>query len=232
MNNSLRALEIIKREVLQSFYKVLGGISMFQGKILRLFVSSLFIVSIILGMSISYADSSSEKKIDQAWDLYIEGDYNKAVKLLDEVLSVDSGNQEAYYLRGTAYCHLENYPRAIQDLNKALELDPEDAMAYNERGDAYYYLHKYDNAINDYNQAIKLNPNEADYYANRALAYYGSDQYAKSLADINKALELEPDSSYFQGIRDDIKSDMESGGGNEELRKKIIASIKEKLKKR
>lgn len=206
---------------------------MFQGKILRWFVASLFIASIMLGMSISYADSSVEKKIDQAWDLYVEGDYNKVIKLLDEVLSLDSENQEAYYLRGTAYCHLEKYLRAIQDLNKALELDSEDYMSYNERGDAYYFLHKYDDALNDYNKAIALDPTEEDYYANRALVYYTLDQYAKALVDINKAIELDPNDSYFTDMRDDIKSAMKDGGAiDTSLAERIKASLRKRSGKR
>ena len=206
---------------------------MFQGKILRLFVSSLFIVSIMLGMSVSYADSSSEKKIDQAWDLYVEGDYNKAVKLLDEVLNLDSENEEAYYLRGTVYCHLKKYPRAIQDLNKALELDSEDYMAYNERGDAYYFLHKYEDALNDYNKAIALKPTKEDYYANRALVYYTLDQYVKALADINKAIELNPNDSYFTDMRDNIKSAIkEDGTVDISLAERIKASLRKKSGKR
>lgn len=206
---------------------------MFQGKILRLFVSSLFIVSIMFGMSVSYADSSSEKKIDQAWDLYVEGDYNKAVKLLDEVLNLDSENEEAYYLRGTVYCHLKKYPRAIQDLNKALELDPEDYMAYNERGDAYYFLHKYKDALNDYNKAIALDPTKEDYYANRALVYYTLDQYVKALADINKAIELDPNDSYFTDMRNDIKSAMKEGGVvDTSLAERIKNSLRKKSGKR
>lgn len=206
---------------------------MFQGKILRWFVASLFIVSIMLEMSVSYADSSVEKKIDQAWDLYVEGDYNKALKLLDEVLSIDSENQEAYYLRGNVYCESEQYLRAIQDLNKALELDSEDDMAYSDRGDAYYFLDKYENALNDYNQAIKLNPAKADYYANRALAYYSLNQNAKALVDINKAIELDPSDSYFTDMRDDIKSAMKDGGAiDTSLAERIKASLRKKSGKR
>ena len=206
---------------------------MFQGRMSKLFVVSLFIVSIMFGISVSYADSPSEEKIDKAWDLYVEGDYNKALKLLDEVLSTDSENQEAYYLRGTVYCHLKKYPRAIQDLNKALELDSEDYMSYNERGDAYYFLHKYEDALNDYNKAIALDPTEEDYYANRALVYYTLEQYTKALVDINKAIELDPNDSYFTDMRDDIKSAMKDGGAvDRDLAERIKASLRKKSGKR
>ena len=206
---------------------------MFQGKMLRLFVSSLFIVSIMLGISVSYANSSSEKKIDQAWDFYIESKYDAALKLLDEAISLDPENEEAYYLRGNVYCDSEKYLRAIQDLNKALELDPEDDMAYSDRGDAYYFLDKYENALNDYNQAIKLDPDKADYYANRALAYYSLKQHAKALVDINKAIELDPNDSYFTDMRNNIKSAMKDGGVvDTSLAERIKASLRKKSGKR
>ena len=206
---------------------------MFQGKMLRLFVSSLFIVSIMLGISVSYANSSSEKKIDQAWDFYIESKYDAALKLLDEAISLDPENEEAYYLRGNVYCDSEKYLRAIQDLNKALELDPEDDMAYSDRGDAYYFLDKYENALNDYNQAIKLDPDKADYYANRALAYYSLKQHAKALVDINKAIELDPNDSYFTDMRNNIKSAMKEGGAiDTSLAERIKTSLRKKSGKR
>ena len=79
----------------------------------------------------------SNQKVAEATVTYNNGDYNGAVKLCDEAITLNPNNFIAWYSRGTAYCRLKQYDRAIQDLNKAIQLNPNYVEAYNNRGSAY-----------------------------------------------------------------------------------------------
>ena len=61
---------------------------------------------------------------------------------------------EAYYNRGLAYRHLNQYERAITDYTKAIQLNPNLAAVYYNRGVAYENLGQYERAIQDFSQAI------------------------------------------------------------------------------
>ena len=88
----------------------------------------------------------------------------------------------AYYNRGLAKIHLEDYNGAISDNTKAIELNPDYAMAYNNRGYSKSILEDYNGAIADYNKAIELDPNNSLAYANRGISKY-------ILGDLNGACD-------------------------------------------
>jgi len=62
------------------------------------------------------------------------GEYQKAIELFSEVLTLDENNVDAYWLRGNSYVELEQYDSAIADLKRVTELSPEFAHAYGNLG--------------------------------------------------------------------------------------------------
>ena len=133
----------------------------------------------------------SNQKVDEAWKLWSQNDFNGATKIFDEAIQLNPNNAQAYYGRGTAYFLQQKYERAIQDLNRSIELDPTFALAYNNRGSAYILLKQYERAIQDYDKALQLNPNYTEAYNNRGFTYDQSGQYKRAIQDYDKAIQLD-----------------------------------------
>ena len=74
----------------------------------------------------------------------------------NEALELNPSNAEAYYNRGSAYAHKDQYDRAISDYSKAIELNPRYEQAYNNWGLVYYYEGKHDEACSDWRRACEL----------------------------------------------------------------------------
>ncbi|MBR2518879.1 MAG: tetratricopeptide repeat protein [Selenomonadaceae bacterium] len=141
----------------------------------------------------------SNQKVEEAWELEYDENYNGAIKLFDEAIQLDPNNALAYYGRGTAYSDINQNENALRDLNKSIELNPNDDFAYNNRGIVYKNLGQYERAIQDYDRAVQLSPNDAATYYNRGNAYNELKQYERAIQDYDKALELNPDhaNTYF-----------------------------------
>lgn len=121
-----------------------------------------------------------------------EGEYLKAIEILNKAIEIDPNLALAYNNRGWSYLELGQYEQAISDCNKAIDLDPRLALAYSNRGLAYVKLSHYEQALADCNKAIDLNPNLALAYTNRGQAYIGLGKYDEAIADFDKALRLDP----------------------------------------
>ncbi|MFC1908307.1 tetratricopeptide repeat protein [Chloroflexota bacterium] len=121
-----------------------------------------------------------------------EGDYQKALVVLNKAIELDPGLALAYNNRGWSYIELGQFELAITDCNKAIELDPSLALAYSNRGRVYIELGQFELAITDCSKAIELDPDLALAYSNRGRAYIELGQYEPAIADFDKAMELDP----------------------------------------
>ena len=133
------------------------------------------------------------EKVDEATQLYVEGDYDGTIKLCSEAIEINPNYYKAYNDRGEAYQKRAEYELAIDDYDKAIRLNPKFEVAYYHRGIAYSEgLKKYERAIIDYNEAIQLSEKFWQAYNNRGQAYYKLGQYKRAIQDYDKAIELYP----------------------------------------
>lgn len=123
---------------------------------------------------------------------YEAGNYEGAVKDLNQAIELDPKNALAYNKRGDAYYRLGDYEQAQADSSQAISLNPQDANAYFDRGFALSELGKYKEAIADYTQAIKLNSKDAYAYYGRGLARTQLKDNKGAIGDFNKAIALKP----------------------------------------
>ena len=119
-----------------------------------------------------------------------KGNYQKALEACNAVLKLDENNFAAYFFRGFAYSHLEQYETAVADFEQAIRIDPSSAYPYFGRGFARVQLEKYRHSLADFEQAIKIEPEFAHAYFWQGIAKANLAQTDEAKADLQKAAEL------------------------------------------
>jgi tetratricopeptide (TPR) repeat protein len=98
----------------------------------------------------------------------INGNFEKSIESLTEVLKLDPSHKLALISRGSAFLKLNNIDEAIRDFNRVLEIDPDYARAYHLRGVARENNQDYENALSDISKAIDLDPEYGAAFYSRA----------------------------------------------------------------
>ena len=120
------------------------------------------------------------------------GNYEKAIRELDQALRMNPNDELFYHYRGIAKRNLGQHSAAILDFDEAIRLDPNDANAYHNRGYDKAQLGQHSAAILDFDEAIRLDPNDAKAYVNRGIAKRNLGQHSAAIADYNAAIRLDP----------------------------------------
>lgn len=85
-----------------------------------------------------------------------KGDYEWALKALDELTTSDPKDPIPHFLKGEALRGLERYDEAIKSLSVAIELDPDYALAYYNRAGLKELLGDSEGATIDYDRACDI----------------------------------------------------------------------------
>ena len=119
---------------------------------------------------------------------YDTSDFNKALKLFNEVLEIDSTNVDALVYKGLILVEKEEYEKAIQIYKKALEIDSEDDIVWDNLGLAYEYNGQLPKAIDAYEKAIKLAPEDLEIRQHLAMAHLSAPKKDLDVDDTGKLL--------------------------------------------
>jgi|GEM_PF-2920720 len=133
----------------------------------------------------------------RASEAYHQGEYEKSIEFIEEVLKLKPDFPEAYNTRGAARMQMRDFEGALADYNKAIELDHKFVAAYNNRGTVRYRKGDYDGAMADWSKSIELNPKFAVAWNNRGAARAEKGDYEGAIADYKKAIEA--DNQFFFG---------------------------------
>lgn len=125
------------------------------------------------------------------------------LKRINNLISLDDQNADAFYNRGWIYEYRGEFEKAVEDYTRAIDIDKAHADAYYNRGLIYIRQGKYTLAITDFTQVIKQKGEDADVFNNRGNAYMQLNKYESALNDYNTAIRIspnDPDSYYNRGI--------------------------------
>lgn len=131
------------------------------------------------------------QKLQEGWQLYGNGEFQKAVETFTDAIKIFPRNAEGYFGRGTAYNELHENQKALADYNRSIEIAP-NPETYNNRGKTNFELQNFSAALADFNKAIQVDKNDTTAYINRGKIYFALRQFENGLADFNRAVELEP----------------------------------------
>lgn len=113
--------------------------------------------------------SIQEEKYKKAIEGLKKGEFDSALKLLNDLIHEFPNNAEYTSERGVVYFHLKNKKMALADMDKAVELEPKKSYRYSSRAYIKGGFGKTEEAIEDYRIAIELDPDDAIAYNNLGL---------------------------------------------------------------
>lgn len=123
------------------------------------------------------------------------GGYEQAVRLADQVLSLDGGNQlAALSNKSTALLRLGRFADALAVVEAALALDDEQPTVHSNRGSALFGLGRYEEALAALDRALALRQGHGVTLINRAAVLRALRRPVEALAATDAALSAQPDS--------------------------------------
>lgn len=146
-----------------------------------------------------------EAQIKLGMTLYESQNYQEALRILNDALTLAPDSFLAHNVRGSVYVETGEYQKAVEDFSKAIDLEPLFPHAYYNRGRVYRFTEQYEEAITDLTKSIELSQDEFGYRANGniGLIYHQMGEYNKALEAFEKSISYNEDERadvyYFRG---------------------------------
>lgn len=102
------------------------------------------------------AGPGSASPLRQAEELIQHGQLDQAKALIENQITADSSNVEAYNLLGIVYTNQKDYPHAEVAFQHALQLEPGSTKTHNNLGNLYVTQQKFDAAEREFTAALRI----------------------------------------------------------------------------
>ncbi len=142
------------------------------------------------------------KKKQEAYSLFKNYDFLKAIKLLNKIIIEDDLKDSAcFFLLGTSYLHEKNLELAENNLKISMELNNKFYDTVHNLGVVNQLKSNYSEAINLYYKALELNPKSLGTLNQLAECYEKSKSFENAKKYYNKTLEIDKDNKVaFKGL--------------------------------
>lgn len=135
----------------------------------------------------------TKENIDKINNLIDKKQYDKALKIAEELLKENDKDAEIYYYIGNIYSSSKKYDKSIEYYDKTIKLNPKHKKAYNNRALSKNDIGKYYEALEDIKKALELNTVKEDlyiYYDNLGLIKSNIGEHDEAIKYFNRAIEL------------------------------------------
>jgi len=89
------------------------------------------------------------------------GNYQEAIDLYTQAITMEPSNHVFYSNRSAAYLNMKNGANALEDASKCVSLNPTWVKGYSRKGAALHEMGKYEEAEQAYNEGLKIDPDNA-----------------------------------------------------------------------
>lgn len=103
------------------------------------------------------------KLLDQIFSTFDNKKYNETLRLIGQVLKIDSKNSDAYYYKGLVLAAQKKHQYAIIEFQNAINSTNDYPLAYYSLGNSYDALAKYNDSLVAYKKYISLIKEENEY---------------------------------------------------------------------
>lgn len=125
------------------------------------------------------------------------GNYEKAIKIIDTGLGLDSMNYLLYLEKSKCYFFSQKLDLALHEINKAIQINPSNYESYYNRSILYYNLGNTQASLTDITSAIKISEKQnirySVFYGLRGTLYVSLGDYKKAEKDLLIGLQNEPE---------------------------------------
>lgn len=119
------------------------------------------------------------------------GNFIKALELLNSALNINSSNTDVISERAVVFFHMGDKKKSLSELDRCLEMDPDNPYRYSSRAYIKSTMGLLDEAIDDYEICVTMDPNDPIAYNNLALLLERKGRLEMSKRYFKKAEELE-----------------------------------------
>ena len=158
-------------------------------RLVRRIIVSLIILT-ALGAGQAYSQTKDNWRLDgrliDAVGAMSDGQFEKATKLLDEIVIADPGNDAAWYYKGMCALYVRDVKGAQDALKKAAEIDPANYWYKDRLALAYSMTGEDDLTIATYEELLKEYPKKNDIYFSLVNLYLKGNQFDKALAAMDQ----------------------------------------------
>jgi tetratricopeptide (TPR) repeat protein len=153
---------------------------------------------------------------------------DKVIMELDELISRNPRDADAFYRRGQAWAQRHEYALASEDFGEAIRINPNDAESLNNRCFTRAVLGQLEAALSDCNEAVRLRPKYADAFDSRGLTNLKLGQLDRAIADFDAAIRISPKMAsalYGRGKAKIKKGDTAAGNADIRAAKSIDSGV-------
>lgn len=146
-----------------------------------------------------------EAEYNSALKNFENGNTTMALFQANEIIRLNPGFLDAYYLRGRIYSDLQEHNKSLADFSYLIDkMPPLYPDIYVERGLVYSSLQKFELAINDYSNALKIDSNHLLAYIQRGYCFFEIGKFDQAIHDLDKALSIDPSNIHALYVRGSI----------------------------
>ena len=147
--------------------------------------------------------SNYQEKFDKGVELLRAGDFEKSLKIFNNLIHEQPNNAEYWSERGVVYFHLGKKKESLADMDEAVRLQPEKPYRYSSRAYIRGHFKMTQEAIADYEKCIELDPEDAVAQNNLGMLQeqLGYKKEAKKRFDIADDLMENPKGNTDLGIK-------------------------------
>jgi len=149
-------------------------------------------------MLLEQAQKLDPESIDYPYELalahYMNKDYMKSIKILEQIIKMEGVYDRVYQLLGNAYDMSRKRKKAIEVYEAGLKLFPSSGILHLERGNMELFAKEYDRALGFYEEGIKADPIFPSnyYWASRLLCSSSEEVWGLIYGEL--FMNLEPNS--------------------------------------
>ncbi len=141
-------------------------------------------------------------RIQLAEMYYQIGQFEQALKYLDEALNIEPQNLDALVMAGNACYEAQLPDRAVSYYSRALTINPNDINVRTDMGTMLLHSGKIDQAINEFNRVLAIKSDFIPAFVNLAEAYKTKGDMQKYFETLQKALDKAHTEAEKKEIRD------------------------------
>lgn len=132
-----------------------------------------------------------EEKYNLALDYYNNKNYQQAIQLCTEILSLNAHHSHTYFLLGHIFFSLNDLNMSKDFILKSIELKNDFFDAYYLLGNIYFSLEEHNNAINTWKNSLNYKNDFALVYSNIAASYLALDLFEEVTNYAQKAIYID-----------------------------------------